>query len=49
MLKNLKNGVARDPLGYANEIFNSKVAGDAEGLRYTHEEGTYSKIPWGPN
>ena len=28
VLKNLKNGVSRDPLGYANEIFNPKVAGD---------------------
>jgi hypothetical protein len=28
VLKNLKKDVARDPLGYANELFNPKVAGD---------------------
>ena len=28
VLKNLKKEVARDPLGYANEIFNPKVAGE---------------------
>ena len=28
VLKHLKNNVARDPLRYANELFNPKVAGD---------------------
>ena len=28
VLKNLKNNVSRDPLGYSNEIFNPKVAGE---------------------
>ena len=28
VLKHLKNNVARDPLGYANELFNPKVDGD---------------------
>ena len=28
VLKNLKKNVSRDPLGYANEIFHPKVAGD---------------------
>ena len=28
VLKHLKNNVPRDPLGYANELFNPKVAGD---------------------